>query len=692
MTLSEKPMSKMNEIALRRLQCWLHTAKEKDILQEKALAFELGQLGFWLENICEFTSIGRAEFVENLAVLQAMRGSDVQYVPLFSHFPDDLPNDETYLAQRILSIFFGQNTFSDLSRFGADPATQRQRPDLWQQAAEVQAKRFNDSQVEWISLSLVSWQAGKRRLARWASDLIYQTTPVKEALWQDIFDVLSCCRVEVDVEKIVVKETLARLAAHEWQLWDKLIVRTPTDLLRMFAFMCGQDVSLSEQVDLKGLRFSKVQRRIILAFLNQCSSLAENLLLYKRLWISLSRWLHPGDYAKRFPKVVRAFDDLRNDRVKSFDSVVVNAAPTERVGLLLSRPSLLLRKLSWLLKETSPESVAEAVMSLHQNVEQIPLPLLLSAYCALDYEGSRVVINKQGNPHTVKARGAIGETLGVMRSLESLILEKLRGKKEWTTVWIDPAIDKLILPFQARKQSDGLLNLARGSRISIGDTEVIRLFVYWHQQQKETDLDLSAMLLNANFKYISHVAWNQYGEGKEIAHSGDIVTAPLGAAEFIDIRLASVQGAYLVPTVLRYRGEPFPLLKTCYAGWMNRRDVGSDMKSFDARTVVEKVEVNRGGKLWIPFVLDIAAGELVFVDLYSQGARTVERNEHFPELTAGIANYWRAKPTFGQLARWYAKANDANVVDRDIAATTIGMADDCDINVLSLVGQGVTSF
>lgn len=112
----------LDRIALRRLRCWIDNASQPDIFQAKVLGFELGQLGFKITNIDRFTSTTRSEFETALTTLQEMRGGDVEYVPLFTHFPDDLPNDGEYLIRRILG-FFGVDTFVDSSNFGVDPVT-----------------------------------------------------------------------------------------------------------------------------------------------------------------------------------------------------------------------------------------------------------------------------------------------------------------------------------------------------------------------------------------------------------------------------------------------------------------------------------------------------------------------------------------------------------------------------------------
>jgi hypothetical protein len=71
----------LEQIALRRLYCWIHDASQKDPFQGKVLSFELGQLGFKISNIEEFTSIDRSDFETALTILREMRGGDVKYVP-----------------------------------------------------------------------------------------------------------------------------------------------------------------------------------------------------------------------------------------------------------------------------------------------------------------------------------------------------------------------------------------------------------------------------------------------------------------------------------------------------------------------------------------------------------------------------------------------------------------------------------
>jgi hypothetical protein len=154
----------LNTIALRRLRCWINdSAGAPDPIQAKVLALELGQLGFRIENMAVFTATTRADFTAMIATLTELRDGNVQYVPLFSNFPDDLPNDYEYLFRRVLG-FWGLDSFADEGRFGANPISQMQQEDLWQKAIAAQSQKLSDIQTEWIDLTIASPAEGQQRL------------------------------------------------------------------------------------------------------------------------------------------------------------------------------------------------------------------------------------------------------------------------------------------------------------------------------------------------------------------------------------------------------------------------------------------------------------------------------------------------------------------------------------------------
>ena len=73
-------------------------------------------------------------------------------------------------------------------------------------------------------------------------------------------------------------------------------------------------------------------------------------------------------------------------------------------------------------------------------------------------------------------------------------------------------------------------------------TANVRFFVYWKQREQVTDYDLSVLLLDDDFVLAGQVSWTNLEELGAV-HSGDIVEAPNGATEFIDLDLGAGLGA-----------------------------------------------------------------------------------------------------------------------------------------------------
>lgn len=678
--------STLANIALRRLNCWVSTPSETNEVFTKVLKLELGQIGYTLKSD-NLEVICTEEYKKRLDLLTEKRGGDVWYVPLFTNFPDELPNDTSYLIQRILG-FFGINTFAKKD-FGANPITQRQEEEIYQEAVSQQKQKLSDDNINWIELNVLSIDEAKTALSNWLASLLYANTSIQETLWDDIFAAIVETNFEVNYSNVSFKETLVRLSVQPWLATNNLNLDTPTDILRLLACIQGQDISLASKIVLKGLRFSKPQRRAILGFLNSSTNLEEDLLRYKALWVSISNRLHPGDYVKQFPKVVQAFDDLRNNRIKSFNSKVLNSEFRTRLELLKQRPGVFLRNLSLLSKETDGENhrIADALLSIDPSKFQ--LTTLITTYAALKYDGERLVINKKGKPYNIDSRG-FDIHYRVTEAVETILLSKLNGLCDWKSVYIDPAAYKIVLPLQIRKQSEGSLVIARGSRLKLSDCKVLRVFLYWQQLQNRTDIDLSVLFLNKDVEEIKYVSFSDYGDGIEAAHSGDITSAPYGAAEFIDINLKKIDAAskYLVPSVLRYGGDEFVDLVKCYSGWMERNNIDRNIKTFDIGTVVSKVSVNGDGMNWVPFIYEVETSEIIWVDLYSKGSRVIQGNKHFPKQVKAISQFSDAKPTFGLLASLYAEANAIEVLtDKKTAKVTVGVDDTCTINVVKLFGE-----
>src|SRR5690606_3834538 len=118
--------------------------------------------------------------------------------------------------------------------------------------------------------------------------------------------------------------------------------------------------------------------------------------------------------------------------------------------------------------------------------------------------------------------------------------------------------------------------------------------------------DLSALLLDADYETVS---WLSYTDLRGVGgrHSGDIISAPEGASEFIDLRLDTVRATCIVPQVNIYDGEDFDEVEESFFGFMLRegRQTG---RPFEPRTVRMKSELRGPGRVALPLALLRGAG------------------------------------------------------------------------------------
>jgi hypothetical protein len=100
-------------------------------------------------------------------------------------------------------------------------------------------------------------------------------------------------------------------------------------------------------------------------------------------------------------------------------------------------------------------------------------------------------------------------------------------------------------------------------------------------------------------------------------HSGDIVDAPHGAAEFIDLDIArTVAGKvrYVMMSLNSFTEQPYCDLPECFAGWMSRQKAGSG-EIFEPKTVIDKVDVAANTRICIPAILDLIERKLIWCDI-----------------------------------------------------------------------------
>ncbi|MGG1659227.1 cytoplasmic protein [Brevibacillus sp. NRS-1366] len=478
--------------------------------------------------------------------------------------------------------------------------------------------------------------------------------------------------------------------------------KTATDVLRLAVAWSDGDVSLAEATRFR--KFKRRERRLLLGLLEQCHPITEDMLRYKERWIRLGEILHPFEYKERFRRCEEAFDILRNNKpYTTFNGSVELAFQYRQVwnllDLLMQRPGEFARRLDKLLRST--ESTEYVVLAFGEVANQVSTPVLLQVqnHFARRHEPHELrVFFPKGNvakafavPHTLPD---INEAAcqDIVRLCEEALIQRFSALPPLGRTYIDERLKNYHVPFSQRSASKALRTIVRGSRLPMTEGDTIRFFSWWKEGNVDgkptgrVDIDLSAVMYDHNWQYVEHISYTNLRSSKyQAVHSGDIVSAPKGACEFIDLHIPSIVGyggRYIVTTLHSYTNQPYCNLPECFSGWMMRKKPGSG-EIFEPSTVVNKIDVTADTQIAIPVILDLVERTVIWTDLaltrYPHYYNNVEGNQRGMVLMGKAMTALR-KPDLYELFSLHAKA-------RGETAATVDQAD-----AVFSVEEGVTPF
>lgn len=405
----------------------------------------------------------------------------------------------------------------------------------------------------------------------------------------------------------------------------------------------------------KVVPLSRPFRRALLSLLNDLNpdSLIEDMLRQRSLWVWVGEFLHPHEYAKRFPNVARGFQVVRRkapDGTKAplfqgFYSKLESAAKKRdarsMVALLQSRPGELARRFDYTMRlATGDQKAQHQVLSTFTKVVgalSTPVLLTLHSFLPTRIKRARVRIYwpkgqvSKGVSMSDKREPLSKEIISPsVSAIDAELLRRFSQKPPVDACIVDEALSQVIVPFNERTASPSAVSLPRGSRVSVPSGKVARLFLHWCEPEKggeTTDIDLSVGFYDASWKYVGVCSY--YGlrytnqKGAVIAQSsGDFTSAPFpdGASEFVDLHRENAKAQnirFAVMVVNAYGGMPFSQLERAFAGLMLREDVGGH--HFDPRTVTLKFSLQGENGIFMPLVFDLVEDTIHWLDVYSTG-------------------------------------------------------------------------
>ncbi|MHC5257609.1 TerD family protein [Streptomyces sp. UC4497] len=441
-------------------------------------------------------------------------------------------------------------------------------------------------------------------------------TPLGEDDLRDLDALAAHCVDGPQPEEIPVRENRAVINKARLRAGSGLLLDTVTDVLRLACALAGPDGDVSLVEPTRFGKLSRPTRRALLAGLDAVVATAPaklaDVAAHREMWKRLGERLHPHEFPQ-WPYAAQVFAVARGEqRVRTFASrteeLLDRGDLAGAVELLKSAPGVLLRSVDRLLRSARTDEECTAVLTgVEEAVPQVSGRVLLSVRQHLLNRGDRleragahrVFINRLGRAWVAEdTRPALPGP--VKERLTGLLdAEIARRLPEADAVLVDPDVLDVALPLSGKAVSAGLGVLPRGS-VSPVEGELLRFFVYWKQQSLTTDYDLSAVILDENYEQVTWLSYTQLTD-VEGRHSGDIVEAPKGASEFIELRLGAVRGSFVVPQVLLFSGEGFMDVEESFFGFMLREGEQKG-RPFEPRTVRMKSDLRGPGRVALPLV------------------------------------------------------------------------------------------
>jgi len=169
-----------------------------------------------------------------------------------------------------------------------------------------------------------------------------------------------------------------------------------------------------------------------------------------------------------------------------------------------------------------------------------------------------------------------------------------------------------------RSTSSSVETITRYSRVPI-DKDNLRFFLYWKNiEDIRVDLDLSVSFFDENWNLISYVSYTHLKDERlEVYHSGDVTSAPDGAAEHIDCNLNHLEERgvkYIVPTIHNFTNQPLENVPHASFGWMERENL-NEGEIYEPLTTKNRINLVSGKTFSLPCIIDLEQREMIWADL-----------------------------------------------------------------------------
>ncbi len=411
----------------------------------------------------------------------------------------------------------------------------------------------------------------------------------------------------------------------------------------------------------KVAKLSRGMRRAFLSMLDAMPAdrLTEDMLRHRSCWVGVGEFLHPGEFASRYPNAARAFAIVRGKSLDGtpappfetwnsrLESALQAGATTQAIRVLEARPGELARRVDLLLR-TAPAGSAldHAIGAVNRHLHAFATPVLLTLLAHFRTRHRPAEVRAYW-PKGHVALGALGPdrratippsvTGPLLAAIRQELLRRFAAEPAFEQGIIDRELRTVIVPFNERTSSASSVPLPRGSTVEVEPGKLMRLFLHWCQPEAgwNTDLDLSVAFYREDWRFAGQCAYYELrldhpSAGNVALSAGDSRNAPFpdGATEFVDIHRENALRAdfrYAVMVVNAYSGMPFDALERGFAGLMLRDS--AEGWHFDPRSVEWKFTLRGQNGIFMPLVYDLRANRVHWLDIQSHGEFTMNNIE-----------------------------------------------------------------
>jgi len=605
------------------------------------LNLDLGALGYTAgpDLIEAFATLDDAHAVEVragiLADLREIRGADAPHAPMFTSFPHTRDARDMLRRSMMMRVHEAVRALDDEGREGellacghwVNVAALREAgysgcPICGTHDASVAGASPKRAPLSSITPLKVLGHLSEQDLAERVSRLLARQSSLSE----DERSLVAKADFRlVEIPRDPYREVLPLLLAHVPDGGARHLVRTATDVLRYAAYLSDPkaDLSLAEPVR---FRLTTARRREILRLLATIADPREDMLRHRERWLRLGSMLRIHD--QRSIRIAEgacmALHLLGNEpgSIPSFNRDVEEAVRARRIDgrlieRLVSRPGEFARRIDLMLRSANDPGIV--VDALPGVLPSLPTRLLFEILAHLRYRsrGELRVFHPKGQQNKIhvvadQRQKIDAEVMHTVRSLvDGEIIERLRRLPALGRVRAAESLRGIPVPWNRRGDSTVSEALTKGARVPFAG-DVQRLFVHWTGM---VDVDLSIILWNERLEEVGRIAFTDL-HGYGCVHSGDVLSAPNGASEYIDFKVSSMraQGVrYVSSSLISYSGKNFDGFP-CFAGFMQRDHAGSG-ELYEPTSVRHRFDVSIKGNSAMPLIFDMKTREVVFADM-----------------------------------------------------------------------------